>query len=432
MQAQHTDCERFHRRDFLKAGTAGLLGLGLADLLRAEASPKKQKAGRATGVIMVWLAGGPSTIDIWDLKPDAPENVRGEFRPIKTSAPDIQIGEHLPRLARTMDRVTLIRSLHHSIPVHGPGTVYMTTGNLPSAALTYPSLGALASRTLGTRKGIPAHVNFRGSGVPGTTGYLGAAHGPFEVGGDPARGTFRVEGVALPDGFTPKDLDDRARLRERFDARFRAIDRSAVGAGLDRFQQEALDILRSDRTRKAFDLAGEKGSVRESYGRGVGQMLLAARRLIEAGARFVTVGLGGWDTHAGNFATLRQRLLPQLDQSLSALLSDLAQRRLLDKTVVYCAGEFGRTPLINSAAGRDHWPQSMAVLLAGGGLKRGYVHGSTDRDGKAPACDPCSPDDVAATIFQCLGIGPEQTVPTITGRPVSLFRKGKVITNALA
>ncbi len=428
------------RRDFLKVGTAGLLGLGLADLLclRARAAREGRPRGKADAVVMLWLAGGPSTIDMWDLKPGAAESIRGEFRPVRTSAPGVQISEHLPRLAKVMDKAALVRSLHHSIAEHGPGTTYVTTGNLPAPALSYPSLGSLAARTLAPRRGVPAYVHFRGSGAPGGAGYLGPAYGPFEVEGDPARGTLRVEGVSLPDGFTHAELSDRARLRSRVDARFKALDRADAAASLDRFHQEALDILRSDRTQKAFDLSQEKDAVRDRYGRGrfgrgdFGQSVLAARRLIEAGARFVTVGLGGWDTHAGNFAALRGQLLPQLDQALSALLADLDERGLLASTVVYCAGEFGRTPAINAAAGRDHWPQSMAVLLAGGGLRQGCVYGSTDRDGMAPAADPCSPDDVSATLFECLGIGPGHEVQSTTGRPMALFREGKAITKLLS
>jgi uncharacterized protein (DUF1501 family) len=275
---------------------------------------------------------------------------------------------------------------------------------------------------------VPPYVAFaserNGAGAPGA-GYLGAAYGPFEVEGDPRRGRLRVEGLGLPDDFTLADLSDRSRLRDAFDAHFRSLDAADLPAGLDRFQQQALDILRSERTRNAFDLDREPESVREQYGTtGFGQGALAARRLIEAGARFVTVGLGGWDTHAGNFAALRGGLLPQLDRTLAALLSDLDQRGLLDSTLVYCAGEFGRTPKINRAAGRDHWAQSMAVLLAGGGIAKGYAHGATDGQGTAPAADPCSPDDVSATVFRCLGVDPRHELQTSTGRPVALFRQG--------
>jgi hypothetical protein len=311
----------------------------------------------------------------------------------------------------------------------------MTTGNRPSAALDYPSLGSLASRLLPAPAGVPAYVSFSEAraGGAGGAGYLGAAHNPFEVAAGPNRGRLTVEGIALPDGFTASDLARRDRLRDRFDARFRALDEADLPASLDRFHQQALDILRSDKTRKAFDLDRETQAVRERYGPSpFGQSVLAARRLVEAGVRSVTVGLGGWDTHAGNFPALQNRLLPQLDRALSALVGDLDERGLLGETVVYCAGEFGRTPRINGGAGRDHWARSMAVLLAGGGIAEGRSHGSTDRQGMAPETEPCSPDDVAATLFHQLGLAPGHEVTTASGRPVALFREGKVIEKVLA
>jgi hypothetical protein len=223
-------------------------------------------------------------------------------------------------------------------------------------------------------------------------------------------------------------LADRAKLRDRLDARFKALDATEAPSGLDQFQQQALDILRSDKTRRAFNLEQEKEAVRESYGRGpLGQSVLRARRLIEAGARFTTVGLGGWDTHAANFARLRNQLLPQLDRAISALIADLDARGLLERTVVYCAGEFGRTPRVNGAAGRDHWARAMAVFLAGGGLRQGMAHGETDRHGAAPARDACAPGDVAATIFHLLGMPPTHEVQTTSGRPVPIVREGRVI-----
>jgi hypothetical protein len=437
MAPSRTDCERFYRRDFLKVGAAGLLGLSLADVLRAEAGSSAGLSKRkADGVILLWLGGGPSTIDMWDLKPDAPENIRGDFKPIPTRATGIHICEHLPKTAEVMDRCALVRSLSHGITAHGPGTVYMATGHVPSPALEYPSLGSLAARVLPAPAGVPPYVLFnaaRAGGFTGGAGFLGTAYNPFEVEGGPARGRIRLEGVALPDGFTVDQLLNRQQLRDRFDARFKALDAADVPASLDRFQQQALDILRSDKTRKAFDLEQETDKVRDGYGgTPFGQSVLVARRLVEAGARFVTVGLGGWDTHAGNFAALRTRLLPPLDQVLSALVADLAERGLLESTVVYCAGEFNRTPRVNNAAGRDHWARSMAVLLAGGGLRGGYAHGATDGHGAAPAGDPCSPADVAATIFRALGIPPTHEVHTTSGRSVPLFREGKVIEELLA
>jgi hypothetical protein len=426
-----TDCEGVHRRDFLRLGSASLLGLGLADLLRLEAGAAHRAAGKATSAIMVWLAGGPATIDMWDLKPDAPEGIRGEFKPVATSARGVAVCELFPRLAKQMHQVALVRSLHHNIPEHGVGTRYMTTGNRPSPALEYPVLGSLASRLLPAPAGVPSYVTFSGAGSAGP-GYLGAAYSAFEVAGNPERGKLRVQGVSLPEGFSTGDLAHRDKLRNAFDAAFKALDQADLPASLDKFHQQALDILRSDKTRKAFDLDRESASVRDSYGRSsFGQSALAARRLVEAGVRFVTISLGGWDTHAGNFRILRGQLLPQLDQTLSGLIADLDRLGLLDSTIVYCAGEFGRTPTINSGAGRDHWARSMAVLLAGGGIRKGCVHGSTDPQGLEPASNPCAPDDVAATIFRALGIAPNHEVQTTTGRPIAIFREGKVIEELL-
>jgi hypothetical protein len=441
-----TDCEGFGRRDFLKIGAAGLFGLTLPQLLRLEAQASSRDAGRARGaransVILVWLGGGPATIDMWDLKPDAPDGIRGEFREIDTRVSGLRIGEHLPRMARVMDKCTLIRSLHHTIPAHGPATVFMTTGNRPTPALQYPSLGSLATRLLPAARGVPPYVTFSElrNGTAGQAGYLGTAYNPFIVegaggGGRGAAANLRVRGITLPTGFTLEQLENRDRLLRGFDEGFEALDRNAdLADGLDAFHRQALEILRSDRTRNAFNLGQEPERLRQRYGatpfaRGT----LAARRLIEAGVRFVTISLGGWDTHGQNFRALSTRLLPQLDQTLSALIEDLDERGLLERTVVYCAGEFGRTPRINRNSGRDHWARSMAVVLAGGGFKRGFVYGATDAQGMAPSTEPCTPDDVSATIFHNLGLDPHQELMTPTGRPVQLFREGRVLPRVLS
>jgi uncharacterized protein (DUF1501 family) len=439
-----TDCEGFHRRDFLKIGTtAGLFGLSLPQLLRLEAqaaaapAPAKARPRRANAVIMVWLGGGPSHLDMWDLKPNAPEGIRGTFKPIATKVKGIEISEHLPKMAQVADKTTIVRSLYHTIPSHGPATVFMTTGNKPTPALQYPALGSLTSRLLPAEQGVPPYVSFneiRG-GTAGVAGYLGTAYNPFIVEGAVGRATtLRVRGIQLPTGFTLEELANRDKLLQGFDQTFRSVDKSAdLVEGFDAFHKQALEILRSDKTRKAFDLAQEKQDLRTRYGTTpFGQGVLAARRLVEAGVRFVTISLGGWDTHGRNFDALSKRLLPQLDQTLSALIEDLDERGLLERTVVYCAGEFGRTPKINRNAGRDHWARSMAVVLAGGGFQRGYAHGSTDAQGMAPASDPCTPDDVSATLFHCLGIDPHKELMTATGRPIQLFREGRVIDKLLA
>jgi hypothetical protein len=432
-----TDCEGFHRRDFLKIGSAGLLGLSLPQLLRLEAkgAPAAKSGRKATNVIMVWLAGGPATIDMWDLRPDAPDTIRGEFKEIDTKAAGIRISEHLPKMAAIMDKCTIVRSINHNIPAHGPGTVYMTTGNRPTPALQYPSLGSLAAKIQPSEAGVPSYVSFSSlrGGTAGGSGFLGTAFNPFEVEGAPDRGQLRVRGVSLPQNFSVEELNDRNRLLEKFDDGFKQLDKSDLAAGLDKFQEQALEILRSNKTKVAFDMSKEPESLKQQYGANpFGQSAMAARRLIEAGVRFVTIGTGGWDTHSNNFQSLKTRLLPQLDQTLAALIADLDEKGLLDRTVVYCAGEFGRTPKVNRTSGRDHWARSLAVVLAGGGFKRGYVHGTTDKEGMAPASDPCSPDDVASTIFQALGIDPHHELQTNTGRPIQLFREGKVVSKLLA
>ncbi|WP_435021798.1 DUF1501 domain-containing protein [Tundrisphaera sp. TA3] len=433
MPRSWSDCEGFHRRDALRAGVAGLLGLSLPDALRAEARAASRPRGKkpATGVIQIWLAGGPATIDMWDPKPDAPEEIRGEFRPIATAAPGISVGEHLPGMAKVMDRCSLVRSLGHSIAAHGPGTTYMATGNRPGPSLEFPAAGPLAARLLPSRGGVPPYVTFETlrDGISGTgPGFLGPAFGPFEVEGDPARGSLRSLGVTLPEGVTPRDFEARESLRGRFDRGLGPLEGSDAMAGLDRFHRQAAEILRSDRVRTALDLSREPEALRDDYGRTtLGQGALAARRLIEAGARFVTLGFGGWDTHSDNFRTLRDRLLPMLDKALSALVLDLESRGLLDETIVVCAGEFGRTPRINAASGRDHWARSMSVILAGGGFPGGAVYGSTDARGAAPVRDACSPDDLAAMIFARLGFGPRHEVESAAGRPIPIFREGRCL-----
>jgi len=429
------DCEGFHRRDFLQIGSAGLLGLTLPQLLRSEARANgTADKPKAKGVILVWLAGGPATIDMWDNKPEAPEGIRGEFKSIDTKAQGVQFAEHLPKMAGVADKVTVVRSLAHTIPSHGPGTVFMTTGNKPTAALQYPSMGSLCAKLLSVEKGVPPYVSFQDlrNGSAGGSGYLGAGYNPFGV--EQGGGNMRVRGITLPQGFSLEDLEKRNKLLNGFDKGLRDLDEKGnIVEGLDAFHQQALDILRSDRTKKAFNLQSEKDTVRAAYGNNpFGQGVLAARRLVEAGVRFVTISTGGWDTHAQNFNNLKTKLLPNLDTTLSALIKDLDDRGLLDSTIVMCAGEFGRTPKINKNAGRDHWARSMACVLAGGGFKRGYAHGTTDASGMAPATDPCTPDDLAATIFKQLGIDPHLELTTPTGRPVQLFREGKVVEKLLA
>ncbi len=429
------------RRTFLQIGSAGLLGLTLADLLRAEAGRAGSTDKRVKAVIVVFLDGGPSTIDMWDQKPDAPAEVRGEFRPAATAVPGVRVCEYLPKLATVMDRVTVVRSLHHVIADHPAGSRYVLTGRLPGPA-DPPALGSLAAALLPPGPGIPPAVALKtgydfGLGGVGT-GRLGAAHGPLRIDlSGETTGSVRAEGVSLPDALPVTEFEDRERLRRNLDRAFAGLDQSGLPARLDRFQQQAVDVLRSDRVRRALDVGAEPGGVRRSYGLTdtnllvgdspvLARGLLAARRLIEAGTRFVTVGARtDWDTHRDGFRRLKGELLPTLDRALPALLADLDGRGLLAETIVYCVGEFGRTPRVNAQGGRDHWPQAMAALLAGGGLRRGHVYGETDRNGTVPTKDPCTPEDVAATVFDRLGFPPAHRLPALRDTPI--FPEGRVL-----
>ena len=443
MQHVH-NAKSFGRRHFLQIGAASPLGLSLASALALEthAAPAISPT-KAKNVIFIWLAGGPSTIDMWDMKPHAPERTRGEFKPIPTRAADIQVCEYLPKLATVMDRCTLIRSVTHTLAEHGIGTEYMTTGHPPNPALKYPAVGALASRLLPQPAGVPSYLTL-GSQANSGAGFLGAAYNPLEVTTFPfglpptasngIRETPKSTSVAsLPNGFSAGDLRRRESLLKKLDEQFRRLDESTTLADINYFQHRAADILRSGKTKRALDLSDEDGQTVQAYGVGLlGYSALAARRLIEAGVRFVTIGLGGWDTHSEVFPKLRYHLLPQLDRALARLISDLNERGLLDSTIVYCAGEFGRTPNVNDSGGRDHWPRATSLLLAGGGFKRGYVDGATDEHGREPIRDARSPGDICATLFHQLGFPPDHRVPTSTpGRHEPIFQDGQVIREIL-
>jgi hypothetical protein len=425
--------DRYRRRDVLRVGTAALCGLSFADLLRERArggAPPDKAVAR--NCIFVWLAGGPATIDMWDMKPEAPAGIRGEFRSAATSVAGLSICEHLPELAKVMNRCLLVRSVSHTLADHGPGTELVVTGHAPTPAIAYPSLGSVANKFLPSRSGVPSHITL-GDQIPGGSGFLGAAASAFHI--RPAdlagRGQTAVP-VELPDGFSLDDLERRESLLKRLDGQFAQLDQASVSKNLSTFQQQALDILRSNKTRQALDLKAEPEKTRTRYGQGwAGQALLAARRLVEAGVGFVTASIGGWDTHGDNFGQLRSTLLPQLDHALSALIHDLDERGLLKETLVYCAGEFGRTPYVNGQSGRDHWARAMSVLMAGGRFPRGEVFGATDGRGMEPTSGLCSPADINATLLSALGVPQDATLTTPSGRPIAVFGDGAPIRKLL-
>ena len=423
------------RRRFLQIGSSGLLGLGLADLLHAE-STLPVHTPRATGMILIWLGGGPATIDMWDPKPDAEVAIRGEFKSIPTALPSVRFSEHMPRTAEILNRCVLVRSLHHNIPDHDPGTQYVMTGNKPSATLEYPSIGSLSASLLSSSAGMPPYFTI-GEAANVGAGFLGAAYDPFRVTSNKANVAVDLNGVVLPAGLTRNRLDARRQMRALVDAQFLARHAGAdLVPTLSKFQQDAYEILQSNRIGSAFDLASEPASIHKLYaesefGGDLGRNMLVARRLIEAGSRFVTIGTNDGDTHVNNFTALRL-LLPRLDRAMSALIVDLDQRGMLDETLVVCGGEFGRTPIVNVNAGRDHWSRSMTFFMCGGGLKQGYVHGNTDPRGHDPVEAPCSPDDLGATLLTLLGFPANHQVPTTDGRPVELFKSGSAIADVIA
>jgi hypothetical protein len=433
------DCEKFHRRDVLKVGMLSLLGLTLPKYyaLAEEAKANKlagQTTGTADSVILVWLAGGPSHLDTWDLKPDAPLEIRGNFKPIESKVSGIQISEHMPKVAQQMDKMCVVRSVTSPTGAHEIGTHYMLTGFLPLPGFAVPSYGAVASQLLGPRSALPPYISVQQPSSEMGAGFLGAALNPFSPGGDPNQQNYRVRDLDMPNGMTMEKLDRRRALRDAVDAAFKAHEKgSDTARAVDSFYNRAYTLLSSSEARAAFDLSKEKPEVREAYGRYTfGQSLLLSRRLVEAGVRFVTVTLGGWDNHANIFNVLSGGPLPRFDRSLAAFIDDMNARGLLKRTLVVVMGEFGRTPIINRDGGRDHYPRVFSMAMAGGGIKGGTVVGGSDARGMEPTSDPVRPEDLAATIYQCLGIDYTQSIASPEGVRITLARGGTPIRKALA
>ncbi len=441
-------CDGQTRRDFLSVGSLGFLGLSLDQLFRARATRAQEglysKAAelpqRAKSCILIWLAGGPSHIDTFDLKPDATDQVRGQFKPADTSAPGVQICEHLPKIAAVMDRVSLVRTMTGPEGEHDRASQHMLTGHRPLPATSYPSHGSVVSFERGLGTWLPNYIAIPNADRPMGSGYLSRAFDPFSVGGDPASPTFQVRDLYASGYSLSIDRISRRRgLVKRLDDMARNIARNDATTARDSFYDQAYDLVTSRQARDAFDLTKEEQTTRERYGQTtVGQGCLLARRLVEAGVGFVTVtSTGGqaplsWDTHQNNFSMLKDQLLPQLDGAFSALIADLDDRRLLDSTLVVLMGEFGRTPKINQNAGRDHWPRANSIVLAGGGVRRGVVVGRTDAQAEGPADRPVSPADLAATMFMLLGIDPHKSEHTSDGRSIKLVADGEPVAELIA
>lgn len=430
-------CDGVTRRDVVRLGALTALGLTAGSWTTLRASPGASPA-KARGCILVWLDGGPSHIETFDPKPDAPSEVRGPFGTIATALPGVRVTDLLPEVARRLDRVALVRSMTSPLGEHNLASHYLLTGYEPSPALMYPSFGAVVSHLRGGRGALPPYVAVPDVNPMGGAGYLPASCRPFAVAGDPARPDFRVRDLDLYPGVTGLRVERRRAFLDTLDRAGRAAD--GPSAGDPEFEQ-AYRLVASPGARRAFDLADEAPRVRDRYGRRtLGQALLLARRLVERGVPFVTVTDRGWDTHDGLVTRLKEGyagakagvgLVPTLDQALSALLDDLGDRGLLDETLILVMGEFGRTPKRNTAGGRDHWPRAFSALLAGGGVRGGQVVGASDATGEGPADRPVTPADLARTVYTLLGIDPARALRTADGRPVRINQGGTTIAELL-
>jgi uncharacterized protein (DUF1501 family) len=445
-------CDGISRRGFLRAGSLGFAGLTLADALRARACAATGQGASVPdkSVILIWLDGGPPQHETYDPKPEAPAEFRGPLEAIATAVPGVQVSELLPYHARLLDTVSLIRSLHHDNGDHFAAAHWMLTGYLGSNAVNqrpqYPSAGSIIARIKGPKQsGMPAYVglpNTHSVGIaPGYHGsaYLPSAYNPFNADGDPNSDGYRVPNLTLPSGVDSHRLDGRRGLMGALDSTRRAFDESGLAAGFDRFEQEAFSLVLGQRAREAFNVHKEDPRLRDRYSRHQwGQSALLARRLVEAGVRYVTLTFGGWDFHSSLEKGMHS-VLPILDATVGSLIEDLESRGLLDSTIVIVMGEFGRTPRMNKTGvpgadpvpGRDHWGNVMSVLVAGGGFARGQVVGASNARGERPRSRPVRPQDVMVTLYHQLGIDPATTFANRTGQPITIGSNGQLISELI-
>ena len=433
---RHRTCDGVSRRAFLKVGSLALGGLTLPGLLRLRAAGKSSASPRRS-VILVWQAGGPSHVDMYDLKPNAPAEIRGEFKPIETNVPGIRIGEHLPHQARIMDKLAILRSAYHTNAGHGMGSQWMLTGYQPTIEVNdniYPSTGSVVARMRGPNEpGLPAYVNLPRVLSLGKAAYLGASYNPFAPDSDPNSPGFQVRNLRLPGRVDASRLGRRRELLQELDKIRRDIDTRGDITGLDTFYRDGLEMVTNTKAQNAFDIHKELPALRDRYGRNdLGQCCLLARRLVEAGVTFVTIQAGGgWDTHGDNFKQLKVNLLPKFDRAVAALVGDLYDRGLQNEVLVMAMGEFGRTPRINPQAGRDHWPGAMSILYAGGGLKMGQAIGTTNTSAEYPTSKPATPGCVLATMYQVLGIDYQHAFYDQAQRPLPILSEGEPIADLI-
>ncbi len=449
--------DELSRRHLLQVGGLGLMGLSLPNLLSARepSTPKSSLVPKADHCVILFLNGGPSHLDMWDMKPDAADGIRGEFQPIPTSLPGYFVSDQMPKLSRHMHRATVVRSMHHGVNNAHAAAVYAAmTGHDRgeigggTKSTDYPSPGCVLSMVRPPDRPIVPQVHLpyitaEGAGGPPQPGFfagiLGRSRDPLFVLRDPNSPEFAIPELTLLADVSTERLALRRRLFETVDSQLREQAGVNVADSMTGFQQRALQLLTSENTQRAFRLSEEPDAVRDSYGRNIyGQSTLLARRLIEAGTRLVTLSWAPdanatWDTHGSNFKKLKGTLLPQLDAACSSLLTDLSDRGLLDRTIVAVFGDFGRTPKINGAdAGRDHWTYCYSLMLLGGGFKQGLIYGSSDKTGAFPASDALIPGDIVSTMYHCLGLRHDREIHDATNRPFRLVPTGDVVEALLA
>ena len=430
------------RREFMRVGWLGGVGLSLGQYLNLQAQAEQsQMVAKAKSVIHIYLQGGFAHMDSFDPKPDAPAEYRGILSPIPTSIPGTYFSSHMPYSAKVADKITVVRSMTHTEVDHSRGEHSMFTGYRPSPALVYPSMGSVVADQLGVRQAMPAYVCVpnQGSQFLGS-GYLSNSCGPFALGTDPARSNFTVRDLNLAKGVDEDRFQRRKDLKNLVDDHFRSQLQDDAVSTMDSLYQRAYDLLSSSEARGAFSLKGESDETKELYGMkphgpvlrpSAGARFLIARRLVEAGARFVTVTYGAWDTHAFHYRSIEPQL-PDFDRAFAGLISDLDQRGILDSTLVMVTSEFGRTPKINAGGGRDHWPRVFSIVMAGGGVRRGYIHGASDALAAEPADAPLSVEDYVTTVYHLLGIDASSSLMSPGDRPQPIVLNGTVARDLLA
>jgi Protein of unknown function (DUF1501) len=434
----HDDPAHFRRptrRGFLQVGLIGGLGLTLADYFRlqAHADAGKGKEPPAKSVIHIFLPGGMAHQESFDPKPYAPIEYRGEMGVVQTKLDGVVFNELLPQTAQVADKLTVCRSMTHGEAAHERGTHNMFTGYRPSPALLYPSMGSVVSHEYGPRNNLPPYVCIPSQ--PTTyagSGYLSSAFSPFSLGADPANGNFTVQDLSLPGGVDEKRFGTRRTMLDAVNDYFATREKADAVKAMDTFYQRAYGLISSQKAREAFNINAEPAKLRDEYGRhAAGQRMLLARRLVAAGVRFVSLTYGGWDFHV-NIKDNTRSQLPAFDQGFAALIRDLDRSGLLDSTLVMVSSEFGRTPKINATAGRDHWPKVFSVVLAGGGIKKGFVYGTSDSTATEPENDPLTVEDLAMTVYHQIGINGEKKLMAPGDRPIDIVREGKVRSELVA